>query len=588
MNILRVIRKFGSIFSKHQKARIMQLVILMVLGGLLETCSVSLILPFVNAIMNPDALMENRYVQVLMDMLHIGSASGFLVVLAVALAVLYILKNVYLLFEYNMQYRFVYRNMFDLQKRLLHSILNRPYEFFFKADSGELIRLITSDAADAFSTLSTLLMLLTESIVSLMLIAVVFAIAPFVTLAIAFVLFTLMLVINSAVKPKVRKASLYYQDASAGLNRWLLQSVEGMKEIKVMQKEKFFEDNFERYGRIRVDALRNFNVLSFCPRFLIEAVSMSVLFLMAAVLILNGEEIESLVPVVSAVAAAAVRLMPSVNRISNSLAAVSYGEPRLDNLIKNLEDLSGSADVLPETHSVSEQKKGQKETVPELRDNISLCHVTYRYPQAAENVLQDASMTVRYGESVGIVGNSGAGKTTAVDIILGLMHVQAGSVRIDGVDISKDLQGWLGQAGYIPQTIFMLNDSIRANIAFGVLENEISEEAVWRALKEASLDEFVRGLPEGLDTQIGERGIRLSGGQRQRIGIARALYRNPRVLILDEATSALDHETEADIMESMKNLMGKKTMIIIAHRLSTIESCDHIYRVENGRLLLER
>lgn len=308
---------------------------------------------------------------------------------------------------------------------------------------------------------------------------------------------------------------------------------------------------------------------------------MAAMFIVVAVLIGNGTELQSIIPMLTAVAMAAIRLLPSVNRISGALNKISYGEPMLDKVIENMH-------VLEKNPAQTNDGKRHGLSVPKLRELLKFERISYHYPSSEEPVLSNASMTIRRGESVGIVGPSGAGKTTSVDIILGLLNPQSGQVLVDGVNIKNDLHGWLSQIGYIPQMIFMLDDTIRANVAFGEQKGDIDDAKVWCALREAALEEFVRSLPEGLDTQIGERGVRLSGGQRQRIGIARALYQNPEVLIFDEATSALDNETESAIMESIHGLRGTKTMIIIAHRLTTIEACDRIFRVEHGKIEQER
>ena len=225
-----------------------------------------------------------------------------------------------------------------------------------------------------------------------------------------------------------------------------------------------------------------------------------------------------------------------------------------------------------------------------VKEKVILEHITYHYPNTEKLIFDDASIEIPVGKSIGIVGSSGAGKSTIVDVLLGLLRMQNGTIKADGVDVmdGANYRKWLKNVGYIPQSIFMLDDTIRKNVAFGVPEDKISEERIWEVLKEAQLDEFVRSLPEGLETGIGERGVRLSGGQRQRIGIARSLYEDPEILILDEATSALDNDTEAAIMDSINHFMGKKTLIIIAHRLQTIEKCDMVYRVENGKLMKER
>lgn len=588
MSLLRIVKKFRMILSSHQKMRIFELTVLMVIGGLLETCSVSLMLPFMEAVMSPVEVMQKPYVQWFCNLLGLQIPQTFLAATAIALAALFLFKNVYLLLEFNVQYHFVYGNMLLMQRRLLNGLLHRPYEFFLKASSGELLRVINEDTTQTFQLLLTVLNLFTELVVSGMLILTIFMIAPTVSLIVAFTLLAMFLLINHFIKPVLQRTGVAHQQAAAGQYRWLLQSIQGIKEVKVMAKEEFFEDNFGKHGTVFVDTQRKHLILSLVPRFLIEAISMGAMFLVIGFLIYRGSDLEVIVPMLSVIAMAAIRLLPSVNRISAAMASIAYNEPMVDKLIENLKDISGEETVsLAMDVSYRDEYLGHG-AVPQLAGKLAFSGITYRYPGAEQDVLENASMELTRGESVGIVGASGAGKTTAVDVMLGLLRPREGQVLVDGVDIRENLEDWLAQIGYIPQMIFMLDDSIRANVAFGVPEEELSDEQVWRALREASLDTFVRDLPEGLDTQIGERGIRLSGGQRQRIGIARALYPNPEVLIFDEATSALDNETEAAIMESINGLHGHKTMLIIAHRLTTIEGCDHVYRVSEGKITKER
>lgn len=582
MSVTRVLKKYRAVLSKHQKIRVVELGILMLLGGILETCSVSLVLPFIDAVMNPGALMEKQYAKGICNMLNIHDSRIFLMLMAALLAAVYILKNMYLLFEYSIQYRFVYANMFQMQKRLLHDFINRPYEYFLKVNSGEMIRLLNNDIPAVYETLMVVLTLFTESIVSMMLIAVIFMIAPAVTVAVAFVLLALLITVNTIIKPALRNCGLKDQRALAGMNKWLLQSIQGIKEVKVMQSEVFFQERFDSYGSVHINSLRKSRILNLMPRFLIEGICMAAMFIVIGFLIYLGENLEKVIPVVSAVAAAAVRLLPSVNRISSAMASVSYNEPMLDKLIENLDSLDESG---------RDAGSGKSSSFC-LNHDLCFRQVLYRYPDSEHTVLSGADMRIQKGESIGIAGASGAGKTTLTDIMLGLLKPQQGQVLADGKDISDDIQGWYRCAGYIPQTIFMLDGTIRENITFG-MENvngdaDNTDARIIEALEEASLGEFLAGLPDGLDTEIGERGMRLSGGQRQRIGIARVLFRNPEVLFFDEATSALDHETEAAIMDSIYRLHRKKTMVIIAHRLSTLEKCDHVYRVENGKIVVQR
>lgn len=589
MSVLLIIEKFKSILSKHQKLRIIELAVLMLAGGFLEMCSVSLMIPFVNAVMDPERMMHNRYIKIISRLMGLYSAQAFLAATAAALVLLYILKNVYLLFEINLQYRFVYGNMLDMQKKMLDLFVHRPYEYFLKIDSGEVIRMINHDIPEVFNLLSVLLSMFTEIVVSGMLIITVFLITPAATICMAVVFLAMLYAVNRILKPALAKSAKANLKAYAGMNKWLLQSIQGIKELKVMSKEKYFQDHYSIFGELCVQTLRKRYVYGMIPRYLIEAVSMSTMFIVIAVMINSGIGMETIVPMLSAVAMAAVRLLPSINKISLNLTSMAYNEPMLDELLENLKAGFGMDSGMgrkTEYEKLDMESSGSSSW--KLEKEILFDRITYSYPDSNVSVLREASMCIKKGEAAGIAGASGAGKTTSADIMLGLLKPDSGSIYADGKNIFQDLDSWLLQVGYIPQTIFMLDDSIRANVAFGVESQNVQDDAVWMALEEAALAEFVKSLPEGIDTQIGERGVRLSGGQRQRIGIARALYRNPSILVFDEATSALDYETESAIMESIQKLKGQKTMIIIAHRLSTMESCNHIYRVENGKFVLER
>ncbi len=586
MSIWRVVKKINSILTKDQRRKIGQLTFLMIIGGILETFSMTLILPFVDAVMDPDKIMNYAFVVRICSLFGINEARELMLVLAICLALLYIAKNAYLLFEYNIHYKFVYDNMFTMQKRLLNTLIHRPYEYFLGISSGEVTRIIGADTSGTFQLLISMLSMLTEIIVSVMLVGTIFVIAPLVTVTVCVVLLSLLLFINAFIKPKMRKAGKNQQVASAGMTKWLLQSIQGIKELKVMSKEEYFQENYSIYGNRYVNSLRKNQVLALLPKYIIEGLSMSVFFGVIAVFLYKGSINETFIPLISVVAMAALRILPSVNRISISLAQISYSEPMLDKLIENLQTISNRKDVslgMDFNQSNEQQVKGKN--FPILSDSIEMHDVSFSYPGSSVNVLNCVNMRIKCGESIGVVGPSGSGKSTTADLILGLLEPKQGKVLVDGININDNMQEWHSQIGYIPQTIFMLDDTVRSNIAFGVDEGDVSEDQIWKSLKDASLDNFIKSLPEGLDTEIGERGVRLSGGQRQRIGIARALYTNARVLVFDEATSALDSETESAIMESINQLKGRITMIIIAHRTSTLESCDHIYEVKNGDVL---
>ena len=585
MALIRISDKFLKILSKHQKIRIVQMFVLMVIAGIMEMLSVSMVLPFVNAVTDPDTAMNSEPVKQICNMLEINDSKLFLVFMAILMAALYIIKNVFLLFQLTVQNKFVNNNMFQVQMKLLGNYLERPYEFFLNIQSGEIMRVIGDDTQRAFSILTMLLAFLSDMIVSGALLIAVFIVSPTVTLTMGMVLLFFTLTIQAVTHPILKRAGDEYIVTQAKKNQWLLQAIQGIKEIKLMRKENFFENQFGKNGKAYAKANYQYQTLAVVPRYMIEAVSMSAFFVIIAVMISTGVEFTQLIPVLSGLAVAAIRLLPAVNRMSNSLAGIAFGEGAIDKLIDNLRIMEGGA----KDKNHSDKSKGNvNEKIGKMNTQIKMDNVDYIYPQGSKKILNDANLIIKKGETIGIVGTSGSGKTTAVDVLLGLLEPKAGTIIVDDIDIRKDMAGWLSNIGYIPQSIFMLDGSIRENVAFGVDKENIDDEIVWRVLHEASIDKFVRELPMGLDTQIGERGMRISGGQRQRLGIARALYGNPSVLVFDEATSALDNETEAAIMESISRLYGTKTMVIIAHRLSTIEGCDKIYRVSNGKIERER
>lgn len=584
MSLIRVVKKLNTILSNHQRIRIIELAILMIIGGFLELASVSLVLPFMNAVIDSNNIMEKWYVVKICEIFKIESSLTFLTFISVVLACVYIAKNVYLVAEFGIQYKFTYGNMLEMQKKLLNEFLHKPYEYYLNINSGEIIRIISNDVADVFYILLLILEILTEVIVSMMIIISLLVITPLITGLIATVLIIIVTIIVGIVKPMLYRAGVEYQNASAGMNKWILQAIQGIKEIRIANKEEYFQDNFENYGYQYVKAHRKDRILEILPKFIIEAASMSSMFFLVAGLIYGGNNLNAILPVLTAVAMAAIRLLPSVNRISQSMAGISYREARLDRLL----DYVDKDKVNDGIEGVAYRHETEVKRNITFNEKIEMVDVSYHYPNTDTDILSNASLVIKKGESIGLVGPSGSGKTTTIDIILGLLNPTSGSIFVDGVDIRSCKRIWNAQIGYIPQNIFMLDGSIKSNIAFGVKNEDVSEERVWNALREASLETFVESLPEKLDTQIGERGVRLSGGQRQRIGIARTLYSKPNVLIFDEATSALDNETEADVIEAINELMDNRTMIIIAHRLTTIEKCNHVYRVQDGKIIQER
>ena len=382
------------------------------------------------------------------------------------------------------------------------------------------------------------------------------------------------------VRRKVRTFGQEDREIAAQMMKAIFQSMGGIKEVKIMGREKFFVDVYTAAGQEMVHRKRRYAILSAIPSRLIETLCMGGILAVIAIKIVSGEPLAELVPGLSAFAVAAIRLLPRANAINSHINGITYALPSLESLYEELIDSEKQEEERQEEIA---RKKAEKKTVSVGRENdIFVRNVTFTYPEKEVPVLKNVNLNIPYGTSIGIVGVTGAGKTTLVDVILGVLKPQEGTICYGTLDIHEDYAEWQRHIGYIPQNIYLTDESIRKNVALGIPEDEIDDDAVWKALENAQIADFVRTLEEGLDTVVGERGVRISGGQRQRIGIARALYHDPEILFFDEATSSLDNETEAAVMESIKSLSGNKTMIIVAHRLTTIEHCDKVFRVEHN------
>lgn len=583
--MLKIIKKMNLLLDRKQKRSMVWIVLMMLVGGVLESLGVTMLVPIITVVIDPVQVERNKYLSAIYDALGLENTTQFAVVMLVAFVGIIVLKNVYLFFQQKVQLRFVYTNQFATSRRMMINFMQRPYEYYLNADTSVIQRNITSDVNNMYGLILSCLQLCSECIVFACLVGVLLAIDAQMIIMVAVLMVALLFLIKKVLKPIMVRAGQDNQDYYSGLYKWIEQSVMGIKEIKIANKENYFINEYAKCGAGYVNSVQKYNIYNATPRLLIETVCIAGMISYFIVIILRGAQVTELLPQLSALAMAAMRLLPSVNRINNYQTSISYFEPFFMGVSDNLQEEIHDKKVSYAAEDYLQKKEVEK---LEIKKEISLQDITYKYPNTDVLIFDHADMVIPVGNSVGIVGTSGAGKTTIVDILLGLLQIESGRILADGVEVREHYESWLKNIGYIPQTIFMIDSTIRKNVAFGYAEDEIDDEKVWRALKEAQLDEFVRGLPEGLDTSIGERGIRISGGQRQRIGIARALFEDPEVLVLDEATSALDNETEAAIMDSINRLHGRKTLIIIAHRLQTIEKCDMVYRVENGKATRER
>ncbi len=566
--------KLGYIFSKKDKGKLFVLLAAIICGSFLELLGVTIFMPFINIIMEQDTIRENKWLRFLYDSLNFRSVTAFLAALAGVIILIYLFKNVYLAFEKNAIYKFSYDVQRRLSSRLLAAYMHEPYTFHLNKNVAELQRSMQEDTDMFAKAMIHIMEMLAEICVCIAIGIYLFIVSQSITTVVVLLLLTCLYVffrISKNFSQDLGKRSQVYK---GNIYKWMNQGLGGIKEIKVLNRESFFVESYDTYFKKYVRGLRISSLIRILPKYAIETVSMTGMLLAVIIKLYAGQkDIAEFVPQLAVFAVAAFRLMPSVGRINEHMANIQYANPSI-NLIYH--DLKEVEEVMAE----KKEEKGDWKFERELQ----VKKVSYHYPDTEEDVLTDVSFVIQKGSSVAFVGPSGAGKTTMVDIILGLLVPQYGKITADGLDVRKNVSLWQREIGYIPQTIYLSDDTIKNNIAFGIPEEEIDEEAVREAVRKAQLFDFVDNLPDGLDTMVGDRGVRLSGGQRQRIGIARALYHDPEILILDEATSALDNETESAVMEAIDSLKGLKTMIIIAHRLTTIRNVDVIYEVADGKV----
>ena len=579
---LSMLRKLSFVLNARQKRQCVGIGVLILISGILETIGVSMIVPIVTAITSPDTIAEYMedypFLKDAADGLGLTTTFRLTIAMLLSLMVIYVVKNAFLLFVTKEQNQFITNARNDMISRVMRDFLNRPYEDYLGADIPTVFRITDSDIPQTFSLILCLLQMSTEIVVSVFLGIFLLAVNWQMTLFIIIILLAMTMVSSKCIKPRLNTIGSRNQKIQSRIAKWRLQAIYGLKDVKVLNRQDFFIRNYYESGKVGAAVATDYAVFNNLPRLMIETVFMvSVLGFIALYMVLGGD-VTLLLTQLTAFAVAAVRILPSANRINTYMAQAAYEEPSLNYLYDNLTESN-------KTEGEMQARRSQiAGPALHLTDRIELKDISFHYPDSDTYIFRHANMEIHRGESVGIMGPSGAGKSTIVDILLGLLHAEEGSILCDGADIFSNYDSWLSQIGYIPQSIYLIDESIRENIAFGIDAKDVSEERLWEVLKEAQLDEFIRSLPEGLDTKIGDRGVRLSGGQRQRIGIARALYHNPEILVFDEATSALDNDTEAALMEAINSFHGKKTMIIIAHRLNTIEKCDRIFRVADEQI----
>jgi len=566
------------ILDKKQKRNMFFVFLVILTGAGLETLGVSIMLPFMQMLTTPEKLMEKDYIQFFANLLGIREAIGITMMTGVAIVIVYIIKNIGLAISAYIQTRYSMEMVKQMSYQTMYSYMNRPYQFFVNTSSGEIIRGVSGDAITIRQVIINLFKFLSEALVVILVGLYVITADPLMALGVILICAVCFLGIVYALKKKMAKLGLLAREADAETNKTAIQIIYGIKDIFVRQKRSMFLEIYDSANEKTCKANTGYTFAGLLPERIIETMCIGGIIIVVLMRIAMGVNTEEFIPMLAVFAVAAFRILPSISRMTGYASGFIFQRPALAAAYENIK--------ASREYMVSQKQTNRDNELKNANLSFNRCievnNLTWAYDEKNGNVLEDANLSVAKGESVGIIGESGSGKSTLCDILLGLYLPQKGTVKVDGYNISDIPYAWSKMMGYVPQMVYLLDDTIRNNVAFG--EKNINDEDVWDALAQASLKDFVEGLPNGLDTVVGERGVKFSGGQRQRVAIARALYNKPDILILDEATSALDNETEAAVMEAIEALQGSITLIIIAHRLTTIKQCDRILKVEHGKI----
>lgn len=569
-----IIEKVWYILSSSERKSVAILIVFMLIGTVLETLGVGLIVPVVMLLSQDD--LVNNYPRLIPYIEWLGNPTQreLVIISMFGLVGVYFVKNCFLGFLAWRQTSFTHMAGARLSSSLYTVYMCQPYSFHLRRNSAQLLRNVFSEVGIFMNAMSSFMLMTAEIMVIMSLCTMLILIDPLSASSVVIIVSSAAWIFHRLTRNQIKKWAQTRKKHEGLRVQHLQQGLGGVKDVKLLGCESYFLTQYEIHNRISAHVRQRMQALKQMPRLWIEILAVSGLAGLVLSILAQGREIENVLPILGLFAAAAFRLMPSVNRILGAVQNVRYISPIVDELYTELH--------LP----VETDGSGDRD-FKNLQNTIEINQVYFSYEDSEQSSLTNLSFKIKRGESIGIIGKSGAGKSTLVDIILGLLTPQSGEILVDGVNIQQNLRNWRNQIGYVPQSIYMTDDSLRHNIAFGVATDEIDDSSVWHALEIAQLDEFVRTLPNGLNTQVGERGVRLSGGQVQRIGIARALYHNPSVLVLDEATSSLDQKTERGVMEAVNSLHGTKTILIVAHRLSTVEQCDRLYRLDRGEFIEE-
>lgn len=576
----RLLEKLFDLLGPGGRRRFGGLVGALSVVSVLETAGVGLVLPYLRSVTDAETVLGDATLGPMLARIGVETPTGLMLAASFALVGFFVLKNLCVGWVWHRVYDFLHDHFVRISERLLRGYLAAPYTFHLQRNTATLIRNATVETDRLFrgnGAVKPALALLSESLVVIGLVALLFWIDPMAALAVLGLLALLGGLLTVLFRRRLETIGRRRSAHKEGALQAVQEGVGGIKELRLLGREDYFSDRFRDHADPLSDALRQNSMVQLLPRLTLETGAVLALAGVAAFLVLSGGAPEEALPAIGVFTVAIVRLMPSVRRVVHDLNCVRFHGPAVETVHRELRLLE------PYLEDGAVRDAGSGEPV-RLTDRLEARELSYAYPDASRPALRNIDLTVEAGSRVGIVGATGSGKTTLVNVLLGLLEPTSGHVRVDGVDIHRRTRAWQRGLGYIPQDPFLSDDTLRRNVAFGLRDDEIDDDRILRALDAAQLGAFVRARDEGLDVRLGERGAQLSGGQRQRVAIARALYHEPDVLVLDEATSALDYGTERRIADTVLGLAGPKTVLLVTHRIGTVRGCDRIHLLSDGRL----
>ena len=576
----KVLNKLFYLLPKGDIVKIPILFLMMLIAALLEIAGIGMIPAFVAIVAVPEKVLDYELIKPLLAFLNVQNAQDLLLGGSIALVLMFVLKSAYIIFFGFIESRFLSMRRFGISKKMMSTYMQAPYTFHLNRNSSELVRNTNGEVNIIVNNiLQGLLTIAKDGVMTLTILGFLLFYEPLITLIVivlsglgagSFILFT---------QKKMKRYGEEMVGYRGDMIKAVYEGINGLKDARILNRESEFINQFSSAAYKTATLQTYTRFIKQIPRPVVETTAVMGMMLISVLMVWQGRPMAAIIPTLTLFAMAVVRLMPAVQSISSMYTSLQYNIASLDPLFNDLKMLE------EETARFLKARKDARKI--SLENSIEVKNLHYNYPGSSEQALNGVSVTIPKGKAIAFVGESGAGKTTIVDLLLGLMKPSKGEITVDGKDIHENLAGWQKNIGYIPQSIYLADDTLRRNIAFGLPENEIDDDKVKEAIESAQLNKLVKNLDKGLETIVGEHGARLSGGQRQRVGIARALYHKPEVLVMDEATSALDNITEKQVTKAIESLIGERTIIMIAHRLTTVMNCDRLYLMEHGKIIKE-